>query len=311
MAQRNYILHIMCLCVLAFVLVGCKTNEEQSNVVATVNGKPIFLHTVQLVQEVGVAQFDMSRPPTLGRIRNQYGSVLAELVVYEVMLQYLEKNGLAVTTWQLAEYEKSFRENFSDEEFRTLFLENAIDVSAWRDLLRYHLGVKRFMEMVLLRDYVPTLSSVENVYNAYPHNFHLPARLALSLATAPTREALKPIKTAQDLEAANTQDTTINFYKAELRHDIIESEWPKAWQKRFFALKENMCTDTIAEDGVFKKACLEYKIPEKQFSRAEAYPYIENLLKEEHTWPLLEAWLMEELKSTNIRVSVHLLKSFS
>ncbi len=303
---QKSILNIV-LCLVLLLVTGCFREKELSNVVATVNGSPIYLHTVQLVQESGVSQLDTSRPLTLGRMRQQYSTVIAELIIYEVILQYLERTGMGITDRQVADYEKTFRENFSGNEFNIYFLEHAIDMEAWRELLRYHLAFQLFKKEVLFKNFTPSWDEVEGFYGRYKHNFVVSPRLSLYLAVSTSREPLKSMKTMQDLYGVHDESEAIHIYYADLKHDTIKSDWSKEWQKRLFALKDNMCTDIIEEDELFKRACLEAKIPEKRLATVEMYPYIEQLIKEERVWDLLEEWLWKEMETAQIRVSIHLL----
>ncbi len=289
------------LCFLALFLGGCLHDEKPSGVVATVNGKPIVLRTLQAFQEADMADTGIFEQSSLHKLRESYGKALGSLIMYELILQDLERRELPVTDTMLAEYEADIRSDYPDGEFEKYFQEHALDMDAWRETLRYNLGLQIFTEQVLRKNFVPSLEDVEAYYAKHKNSFVLEDRYDVYGVNTTQKSALKNIKTLDDLLARIEELDPSKM-------SMTKSEIPEAWQKKIFALKGTACTEAFQEDSQYVLFCLEEFVPSRALTAGEAYTYIEEFLAEEQLIVLFENWLKEAIATAKIKISEHMVK---
>ncbi len=288
-------------CVLFFLLGGCLQTETTSGVVATVNGKPITLRTLQAFQEADMSDTGIFEQFSLHELRTQYGKALGSLVVYELVLQALEKKGLGVTAEQVQAYEADIRSDYPEGEFEKYFMEHALDLDAWREMLRYSLGLQRFTDQVLRKDFVPTIEDVEAYYSKHKDTFMLEDVYELYGVTHAEKAKLQGIKSLnQLLERIPELDPS--------EVTLSKSEVPKEWQKRIYALKGTACTDVFQEEKLYSLFCLKEFKPARALTAGESYVYIEEFLAEEQLIDIFEKWLEKEILQADIEASKYIIQ---
>ncbi len=287
------------LCILTCMLGGCLLKDEPAHVVATVNGKAITLPTLEALQEANMSGMGIFEQFSLHELRRQYGKALGSLIVYELMLQELESRGIAVTEQRVQAYEQSFRADYPEGEFEKYFEENALNLEAWRTVLRYNLALQLFTEQVLRKGFVPSLEKVEAYYEAHKERFTLEESYDLYAVNAPERKNLQDLENVENLLARLSELSPSEMV-------LSKSEVPKSWQKMLFSLKDSACTPVFKEEEQFSVLCLKKYEPPKVLSAAEAYVYIEEFLAEEELIFIFEKWLKEKILLADIRISKHL-----
>ncbi len=284
-------------CVLT-LLTGCELFPIADNTVAIVNGRNISLSTIQYLQEVDFVEFSLTDAPSLNKLRKQYGKTLSVAILYELISQHLEEVGLVITDKHIDDYENTLRSNFPPEEFEKYITENAIDIHAWKLLLRYQLILDLFKDEILIKSYVPSDEDVEEFYAKHRNSFKLPESYNLQVALSEDKAKLEKIDSLQDLNA----QADILQYTVDMQGNTIQ----KSWQKAIFALKENQCTKILENDLMFTRMCLIKKYAKRDLSMAEAYVYIEKQLAQEHLGEIFSTWLEDNLQHIDVKVSKHL-----
>ncbi len=291
----------MCLLILLSLgLGGCFEAEVPANIVATVNGRPIVLKTVQAMQEADMSDLGIFEQFTLHELRAQYGKAIANLIVYELMLQDLESKGILITKEMIDAFEQNVRSDYPDGEFENYFEENAINLDAWREILRYIIALQHFTKEFLRKGFVAPVDEVRSYYEQNKASFTLDENYLLYEAISAKKENLAKIKTLEDLLA---KKAILSPYKMR----IDKANMPKEWQKRVFKLKENACTEVFSQDKEFIILCLEKHELKKTLSESQAYIYIEEFLAEEYMIDFFESWLKTKLETAEIEVSRHVI----
>ncbi len=289
------------LCIFTCMLSGCIFDEEPASVVATVNGRPITLQNLEALQESDMSGMGIFEQFSLHELRKQYGKTLGNLLVFELMLQDLEERGLAITSERVQAYEDDIREDYPPGEFEKYFEENALDLEAWRAVLRYNLALQTFTEQVLRKDFVPSLDVVEKYYAAHKDRFQLEESYDLYAVSAAEKKTLQDIKRTEDMlsRIEELQPTEMSLNKSAV---------PKEWQKMVYALKDTSCTPVFKDAEQYSVFCLKDHRPARVLSAQEAYVYIEEFLAEEELIFSFENWLKEKILTTDIRISKHMLQ---
>ncbi len=288
--------------VLFFMLclpLGCVFEEKQANVVATVNGQAITLHTLEALQEADMSGMGIFEQFSLHELRQQYGKTLGNIIVYELIVQDLERKGLGVTQAQVQAYENTIRAEYPEGEFEKYFKENGLNIDAWRSVLRYNLAMQVFTKQVLRKDFVPSVEAVQKYYDSHKERFTLEESYDIYVASNAQRNSLQGLKKTDDLLARVEE---LNPLEMSLAH----GEVPKSWQRLVYALKATSCTPIFKDEEHFSVICLKDHWPARMLSPEEAYVYIEEFLAEEELTFSFEKWLEQAVLTADIRISKHM-----
>ncbi len=281
-----------------FLLVGCYEKPMSDNVVALVNDRPITLNTVRYLNEIDLVHLNENGKTSFAKIRKQYGVILSKVILYEMVVQTLEKYNIAITNEQVSAYENNLRNAYPPDEFEKFITENAVDIDAWRILLRYQLTMDAFKDFVLLKNYVAPIDEVKNYYIKYKNSFNIPKSYNLQVAISEDKADLANIINLEALK----QKTELEQYSLNIREQSIEPSWLSA----IMTLQEQECTDILEQNDVFSRICLVKKEDSRNLSIAEAYVYIEKKLAEKHLSQLFDQWIEQNLQKFQIQVSKHL-----
>ncbi len=292
---------LLSLLLLLTVLTGCLSKDQPAGLVATVNGKPIVLRTLQAFEEADMADTEIFEQFSLHELRKSYGRALGSLIMYELILQDLERRKLPITQEMVTAYEKEIRSDYPDGEFERYFQEHALDLDAWRETLRYSLGLQVFTKQVLRKNFVPSLEDVEAYYLKHKETFILEESYDVYGVSVTDKATLKGIKSLDDL-LARVGELDLS------KMSLAKSEIPAAWQKHIFALKGTDCTEIFKEEEYFSVFCLEKFVPARELTAGEAYVYIEEFLAEEQLIDIFEKWLEEAVLAADIEVSKHVIQ---
>ncbi len=295
--RRIYVFLMFLLC----LPMGCVREEQPANVVATVNDVPITLSTLEALQEVDMADVGIFEQFSLHELRRQYGKTLGSLVVYELIAQDLERRGLGISAQDVQKYEDDIRADYPEGEFEKYFEENALNMDAWRHVLRYNLAIQTFTQQVLRKDFVPSLDVVQKYYDKHKKRFMLEESFDLYMVTAKKREDLQNLKKTDDLLARLE-----GLEPTEMK--MAYSEVPKAWQQKVYGLDDAQCTSIFKEEDLFTVLCLKDHWPARVLSADEAYVYIEEFLAEEELIFSFEKWLEQAVPAADISVSKHMVQ---
>ncbi len=291
------------LCVLNLMLGGCYESETPAGIVATVNGKPIVLKIIQASQEADMVDLGIFEQFSLHELRTQYGKTLGNLIVYEMMLQELEKKDIVISDTMIKDFEEDIRNDYPQGEFEKYFEENSIDIDSWREVIRYIIALQKFTAEFLRKDFVANIDDVKKYYEEHKKNFIVAESYALQVGTSEDKSTLEGINNLSTFVEKKSQ---FMAYKMRVDKESI----PKEWEKTVLKLKEGQCTSVLKEEDGFTIICLEKLHKAKTLSPSEAYIYIEEFLAEEHLMDIFEAWLKKKLPETDIKISPHLLNDF-
>ncbi len=290
---------IFCICIL-LLLTGCFEKPIPENVIALVNDKPILLSTVRSLQDIDLVDINDNGKPSLTKIRKQYGATLSKVILYEMILQEVEKHGNKVTSEQVDAYEQSLRNAYPPDEFEKFVTENAIDIEAWRILLRYQLAMDTFKSTVLLKRYEPDIDEVKQFYAEHKNSFNLPKSYNLQVVLSEEKSKLVNITSLDALK----QNTELEQYNINMQEQALEKPWLEAIVK----LNEQECTDILEQENNFSRICLVKQNSSRNLSITQAYVYIEKQLAEAHVSELLDMWIEQNIQNFPIKVSSHLIK---
>lgn len=284
---------------LTLCLAACLENPLPGGVVATVNGQPIALRTLETMLDTRTAGFGAFDTPSLATLHQQYGKALLSLIGQTLVMQELQRRGMGVSDEALAQAEQAVRADYTEEEFEKSFVENAIDMDAWRELMRRRIAMERFVSQVLRPTIHIPLPEIQAYYEANKAGFNVPRTAVIAQLQSNDRAALERLQaTVPPPEEA----PGVNIYHSRVPFDAIPAEWQKALRE----LKPGEYAPVRGKAGLFETVWLKEVAPQRQMTLLEAYPYIEQILMEEKLETVFQQWLCTAVEGAQIRVSVHL-----
>ncbi|MDR2800790.1 MAG: SurA N-terminal domain-containing protein [Desulfovibrio sp.] len=123
---------------------GCLQTRLPEGVVATVNGEPIYLRTIQALLDGRTSAGGAWETPSLKIMKSRYGDALGTLIVNSLVRQELARRKLAVSDGDMEKTLAEMRADYGQKEFSRIFANESLHEAEWQILLRDHLSVQRF-----------------------------------------------------------------------------------------------------------------------------------------------------------------------
>ena len=276
-------------------------------IVARVNGSPIYLTQLEFQHDQVQADAVGSYVPSVEKLRGEYGDILSDLIVQELVAQELKRRDMAVTDDELRKAEEAVRSDYPEGAFEKVLVEEYIDLKSWRMQLRYHLAQKKFYQLVLRPQIKIDYKEAEKYYRDHISDFYLPESLRILVVRGPSRELVEKAVEKYLLDQ-NQMNLTTAFGEVETREVMVrEGGLSAAWRNAVTALQPGQSSNVLADKFGFEALILLERSSAKVLEPAQAYPLVEEALLESKLRSVFDQWLSEELASTKITVSEHLL----
>lgn len=291
-------------------ILGCARDDNDVNVIAKVNGRPISL--AQLEAKYDLFQLDSIHEftPSVSRLRTDYGMVLGDLIVLELVKLDLENRGLVVTDEEVAAAEQDVRRDYPPGTFEQTLVEEYIDIAMWRAQLRARLSLERFFQEVLRAKIKLDFEEAKKYYQDHVTDFYLPPRIDFIAFRGPDRSVLQnavaSFQKTRNLEGISTLFPQVQANSMKMREDRL----PPAWLLALKELGTGQASAVFADKSGFQIFLLVERLPAKYLEPSQAYSAIEKILVEKKMNDLFEEWLKKNLAKSKIEVSVHLLEEF-
>jgi cytoskeletal protein RodZ len=307
---RRSIRRGVALCVAAVLglgLAGCRGDlAEEPGVVAVVGGTPIRLADVRARHDMGQIGAPAGENPAVERLRAEYGTVLADMIVARLAAQELARRGLAVTGAEIDAAAAKARADYSDEAFSRMLLEERIDPARWRELLADRLALEKFAREVLRPGVRVDVTEAANYYKEHRDAFAMPARVRLRRVRGDTPEAVKAALAAvrKSGESALAGMSGITTTEA----DLPEANLPAAWREALKGVKPGEATAVLDTDGKGGEFCILLgRQPATVLDPAKAYARVEAALAAQKLDAAFAAWLDAAVAGGEVMVSRKLL----
>lgn len=291
---------------LALLLPGCGEDPLPEGVVATVNERPIMLRTLEAVHDMSSMSWS-GHAPSVEQLQAQYGAVLSDLIVQELVAQALARENIAVTDAEVAEAEAEVRADYPAGEFEKSLVEEYIDLDLWRSRLRARIAMQKFMRLILRPTISIPLEEVEAYYAAHRQDYRLPRRVQFLVVAGPDKAAVDKARALSlggakpaDVEAAQP---SVTVREVKMRRDRL----PALWSKELAGLAPRQASAVKQGEWGYQSFLLVGEIAEKQLELSHAYPLVERVLLERKMDEAYARWMDAELRTARIRVSAHLL----
>ena len=285
---------------------GCSSETDDVGVVARVNGRPIYLSQLEYRHDLMRMDASGTYVPSVEVVREEYGRLLTDFIVMELVFEELESEGLEVTEGELDAEEAKIKSDYPADAFEQVIIEEYIDLAAWREQLKYLLARKKFFQHVLRPRVSVDYTEAEQYYLEHIDDYRLPesVNVVVLLAQRPetVEEALKLYRSEKDVEAIKDKVADINIRAMTVPRANLSATWREILQD----LPEHEASPvTEVRDGYEALILLE-AIPSRVLDPSQAYPMIEERLLEKKLQDEFLKWVETRLATADIKVSTHL-----
>lgn len=288
-------------------LLGCANDSDDMGIVARVNGVPIHLSQLEFQHDQFQDDTAGTYVPSVDKLRAEYGDILTDLIVQELVLQELEKSDLPVTDHELLKAEEVVRADYPEGAFDQMLVEEYIDLKSWRKQLKNHLAMKKFFQQALRPQIKIDYKEAEQYYREHISEFYLPESLRILVVRGPSREI---VGRAVEKYMNDHDDVGLEtaFGEVETREVVVrEGRLSAAWKNAVSGLEPGQSSGVLTDRFGFEALVLLERSPAKVLEPAQAYPLVEKALLESKLQTAFEDWLGESLATAKISVSEHLL----
>ncbi|MDY7000333.1 MAG: peptidylprolyl isomerase [Thermodesulfobacteriota bacterium] len=297
---------LLCLALAATMVFACTSNNEEPGVIARVNGRPIHLHQLESKYDFMHLNWAGDMNPTVKKLKTDYGRILGDLIVQELVAQALEERGLSVEENELAQAEENVRSDYPKGAFEQVLVEEYIDLKFWREELRARLTLEKFFQEVLRPRVKLNYQEAEAYYREHISDFYLPTRVRFFLIRGPSRDLVKSAanlyREERDVEALSRKFNQVTVQELKMREDALTVSWRNALKGLSPGEAGAILTDNLG----FQILILLERYPAEVLDPSRAYPLVEKVLLEQKLRREFDAWLEKELQRAAIFVSPHL-----
>lgn len=297
---------LICILLACFLLGGCQNESEDPGIIARVNGKPIYLSQLDY-------KYDLSHEgnsgfvPSVAQVRAEYGQILGDLIVQELVSQELKQREIPVSNKELKEAEDEVRSDYPDDSFEQILIEEYIDINSWRSQLKYQLAMDKFYREMLRPEIKIDYKEAEKYYRTHLSDFYMPAGYKFVMVKGMGKDlVLKGV----ELYRKGLTPTAIS---AKLRKVSVRDIWiksdqiPAAWKTFVENLEPGKASPVITEKKEVFCLILKEKKEATLLTPLQAYPMVESVLLEKILEEKFENWLKNKIATSNIKISRELM----
>jgi len=296
---------------LALAGLGCHRDEaNEPGIAATVNGAPITVAALEARHDLTRLAVPLVDNPAVDQLRNEYGAVLASMIVARLADQELARHRLAVTGPELDAAETAIRADYPDDTFAAMLLEEHIDRDRWREALRDRLTLEKFAREILRPGVRVGVTEAADYYKEHIDAFTQPARTRFLLVRATEAQAAKAALAAYRKDPSRT---TLESQSGVMVQEVTVADrnLAKPWREALRGLKVGDASPVLADGtGGTLLVLLEHQ-GETVLEPATAYARVEAILSARKLEEAMESWLTETLTKARIKVSPLLLAQAS
>ena len=290
------------------VVTACSSDRSEPGVIATVNGRPIYLNQLEYKYDIMYLDSTDDLNPTVNQLRQDYGTILSDLIIQELIMQELDGRGLEVTDEELNKAEDSVRKDYPEGAFEEILVEEYIDISFWRKEFKARISIEKFLQQVLRPAIKIDYIEADAYYRSHLSDFYLPPRLKFLIITGPSRELV--IKATQLFsKGEDVADIAAKLKEVEVRQlRMREDRLPASWLNALANLEPGEASSVLTEESKFHRLVLVERSPAKVLDPTQAYPLLEQVLLDQKMREAFNSWLTRKLETASINVSKHLLE---
>lgn len=287
---------------LCLLLAGCRENSLRPGEIARVNGRSITFAQLETAHHGAFARLSSDYElPSVESLRGQYNMVLFQLICQELVCEYMEQKGIAVTPEEVAAEEAVIMADYPPGAFEETLIKDGIDLGEWRKLLYKHLMVERFHSRVLRSGITISPEEIERYYQEHAQDLFLPEqwhfiqvygtdKAEVEKASALFRQTRNATRILNN--SVSVRDIRMN--KDRLPEDILRLLAPLApWQ----------AAPARKLEADFHSFVMIEKTPPALRGASETFFLVEQALVEDRVHQAYVKWLEKRLGKAKIKVA--------
>lgn len=299
---KKQICRIFALVLLCLVFTGCQEERLRPGEVARVNGRPI---TFALLEAAHHGAYSKSSPeiemPSLEVLRAEYSAVLFQLICQELVCEYMEQKGSAVTKEEVAAEEALIQEDYPPGGFELMLQEEGIDIHHWRELQYMRLNVERFQTQYLRPDIPIPHTEIENYYKEHSKDLFLPEQWHFMQIYGPDEAS---VKEAAEVFRESKNATLVLEHNVSLREIRMDKDRiPEDLLKILSSLSAWAASTVRKYESSFTSFVMIEKVPQAVRDATETFFLMEQALVEDKLLDAYADWLRKRLLKSTVKVA--------
>lgn len=294
------------------LLSACSTDYDQPGVVARVNGSPIFLEEVESGYDMFFFEWSEPLPPSINDMKGTYGRVLMDVILVKLIEQELESRNLSVSQDEILKVENEIREDYPDDEFEKMLIEEYIDLGYWRNQIRQKLLWEKFVNRVLMPLINVQLDEINEYYYSNINDFYIPERMSfIYMASGDMDHLKKAANQALDSNAFNDIDRMRQDFEnlVVANYEMPVEQLPENFNETLLTMSPGDLSDIFEEEnGQYYCLYVTGYWEEELLKPHQAYSLIEKKLTEEKMKKAFDQWLREIFVDSKIEVNTILVE---
>lgn len=288
--------------ILLFLMSACKEQPPPAGVIATVNGEPIYLHSLETLLDSRSSAHGQSTLSAMEDMQKAYTQAFSVLLTHTLVRQELEQRGIKLDDSQQEELINDLNSEIGEGGLDGFLMEASIRKDDWQELMRDFVALETFRNQVLLPQIKINLDEIRSYYESKKADFKLPAYVRACFLNAATKN---------ELEALCKGITDRKLPKAPLIQctDLEPEFLPSPWREEQAQLKLNECAKFHKEDEMWQSILILARYPATSPNIAELYPLLEKTLLEQKQQLAFDKWLEEKIAASSIQVVPELNKA--
>ncbi len=280
--------------------------------VARVNGNPILLKDIEAGYDSYFFEWSEPLPPSVKYMKSDYGQVLLDLIIVELIQSELSSRNLEVTQEDILKVENEIRKDYPDDEFDRMLIEEYIDLEYWREKIRHKLLWEKFVKRVLMPEIDIQLGDIQEYYYSNIEQFYIPERLVYLYLGSDRKELLKKAVEGLDnfisADKLKEENSDVMVFSFEMRMDQL----PENFVDELERLEPGQTGEIHESEGNTYYALYVIEQKEEQMLKPhEVYYIIEQIIIDKKLSESFNEWIAGALESSNISINRLLLDSFS
>ena len=313
MANRNRIITIsfvIAALVVAYYFYRVGRAELNAETIAIVNGKPISLNGF----EERLNSIKMNYPPDkTGNIADIKQMILRRMVIEQLILQDAKRNSIKISSDELNRYIKSVRQDYTDEEFNQLLMNQFKTVEDWTEEVKQGLLIEKTLSKEVVEKINVPDKELRDYYEKFYANKMNEPKVRLAQIFTSSKEsadkALEELKAGANFEAiAKKYSESPEAKKGGVLGLIEKGEGVEIFDKAF-DMQAGEISGVIQSDYGFHILKVLDHVAPAQVSFEEAKPFILNEIVREKESKYYEEWLSNRFKNSRILKNTALIDS--
>jgi hypothetical protein len=286
------------LCLLS--LCSCRNSPPKPGIVASVNGQAISYREVETRR---INQFagrsSEARNRSEAELQAQYRHIVNQIIEELLICQYMEKKKFVPEPGLLDMEEKLIRNDYPEEVFEQMLMEEGLLLDEWRESLRRRLMIRQFLAQVLRPEVTITADEVHQYFTAHSDDFFVPEQWHFIQITGLDK---KTVENARNSFIANKNATAVQKKFLISVHDVHmgKDRLPDDLYKEIAPLEIWKGSPVKAVEEGFRTVVLIEKKSGAMLDATEMAKRVEQALLEDKLRTLYASWMEQHRMQAKI-----------